>query len=527
MDAGAGSTLVLVVLSAYFLTIIGLGLFYSRRNQSTEDFILAGHSLSTPFVTGSVVATWLGGAVIIGGATEAYVGGFQAIIWDPWSPVLTLLLYGFFLVAVYRRSRFTTAIDFYIARYDRRVGMIGLTVHLLGYVAWISAQLLTLGVVIAAVTGLGTIGSTFIGAGIILAISLTGGLWALSRSDMLAFVILTFVLLAVLPYALGSVGGVSAFIDGAGNVEGTPPFRLFYTEALNRDGEVTGFAGYVGLLGMIYMVCAWLSVALGDVGGSALTARALAARDESTATRGFVYGGLIYLVLGMIPVIVGMCVYILKADMPEAELDNIFPWFVQNYLPEWIAVLFFVAVASAIVSTAGDIVLTSGALLGYTSYRTLRPAASDRQCLLATRLAMVLFTLAGLALALALGDLYRLLVFAGVIGFPVLSASFICGVIWKRANVPGSLASMAVGAVSWLVLGFVFWPYVDGEIWDAVYLAAVPACLLSFATLITVSVLTSRSAPAKPITDVDGADISDTRLFAWRRTGAGRQPPTA
>ena len=46
------SNLILVTLAFYFLTIIGLGLFYSRRAKSSEDFILASHSLSTPFVTG-------------------------------------------------------------------------------------------------------------------------------------------------------------------------------------------------------------------------------------------------------------------------------------------------------------------------------------------------------------------------------------------------------------------------------------------------------------------------------------------
>ena len=515
MGTSESTTLIFVVLTIYFLTIIGLGLFYSRRNQSTEDFILASHSLSTPFVTCSVVATWLGGAVIIGGATEAYMGGFQAIVWDPWSPVLTLLLYGFFLVAVYRRSRFTTAIDFYIARYDQRIGMIGLTVHLLSYISWFSAQLLSLGVIIAVVTGLGTITSTLIGAAIILAISLAGGLWALSRSDMLAFIIMTFVLLAVVPHALDAVGGLGAFIDKAGNLDGSPPFSLFYTDQLNQAGEVTGFAGYIGLLGFFYMIAAWFSVALGDVGGSALTARALAAKDESAATRGFVYGGFIYLVLGMIPVLVGMCTFILKSDIPEAELDNIFPWFVQNYLPEWIAVLFFIAVASAIVSTAGDVILTSGALLGYTAFRALKPEASDRQSLFATRIAMILFTLAGLLVALSLGDLYRLLVFAGVIGFPILSASFICGVLWKKANVTGSLASMVSGAVSWVLFGFIAWPFVEGEIWDAIYVAAVPAWVVSFVVLVTVSLYTAQSTPLKPITDIDGNDISDTKLFGW------------
>ena len=60
MDTGQGATLSLYVLLLYFAVVVCLGVFYSRRTKSTEDLILAGHSLSTPFVTGSVVATWLG-----------------------------------------------------------------------------------------------------------------------------------------------------------------------------------------------------------------------------------------------------------------------------------------------------------------------------------------------------------------------------------------------------------------------------------------------------------------------------------
>lgn len=56
VDISASSNLILGSVAVYFLTIIGLGLFYSRRAKSSEDFILASHSLSTPFVTGSLAA---------------------------------------------------------------------------------------------------------------------------------------------------------------------------------------------------------------------------------------------------------------------------------------------------------------------------------------------------------------------------------------------------------------------------------------------------------------------------------------
>ena len=517
MNIGESSNLILAVLSLYFLIIIGIGIFYSRKAKSTDDFILAGHSLSTPFVTGSVVATWLGGAVIIGGAREAYIGGFQAIIWDPWSPVITLFLCGFLMVSIFRKSRFITAIDYYNARFNEKIGIAGLIISLMAYISWVSAQLLSLGVIIRLVTGLGNVSATLIGAAVILSLSLTGGLWALSRSDMLAFIIMTIVLLLVLPYAISAVGGPMAFIENAGNLDGAPPFSLFYTNALNTAGETTGFSGYLGVLGIFYMLAAWFSVAIGDMGGAVLTSRALAAKDEVSATRGFVYGGFIYLILGMIPVIVGMCVFILKADFPEASLDDIFPWFVQHHLPEWITVMFFVAAASAIVSTAGDTVLTSGALLGYTALKMLKPESSDSQRLLATRIAMVCFISCGLLFGLAMGNLYNLLVFAGAIGFPIMSSTYLCGILWKKANSTGALASILIGAGSWIILVKLFLPHVDGEIWDAIYMASVPAFVCSFTGIIVVSLLTQQSCPPKPIQDIDGNDISDTNLFSWRR----------
>jgi Na+/proline symporter len=189
---------------------------------------------------------------------------------------------------------------------------------------------------------------------------------------------------------------------------------------------------------------------------------------------------------------------------------------VQHYVPEWIAVLFFVAACSAIVSTAGDTVLTSGALLGYTVLKALKPDTTDRQHLLATRIAMLCFTATGLAFGLAMGNLYNLLVFAGAISFPVIASSFVCGILWNKANVIGARASILIGAISWIALVFFILPHVEGETWDAIYIASIPAFICSLVALVAVSLLTQESCPPNPIRDADGNDISDTRLFNWR-----------
>ena len=66
-----------------------------------------------------------------------------------------------------------------------------------------------------------------------------------------------------------------------------------------------------------------------------------------------------------------------------------------------------------------------------------------------------------------------------------------------------------------MALVWVFLPHVDGEVWDAIYIASVPAFVLSFTALVLVSLLTQASCPPNPIRDIDGKDISDTPLFSW------------
>ena len=101
------------------------------------------------------------------------------------------------------------------------------------------------------------------------------------------------------------------------------------------------------------------------------------------------------------------------------------------------------------------------------------------------------------------------------VAFPVMSVTAVCGTLWKKATVRGAWASIGAGTTSWVALVFLLMPYVDGEVWDAIYIASVPAFLVSLLAMVGVSLLTQQSCPPRPITDIDGNDISDTRLFNW------------
>ena len=518
------SGLILTFVGLFLALAIAIGLYYKNRIDDTEDFAAAGRSLTWPYIMASVVATWIGAAVIIGGAAEVYEYGFQGIVWDPFAPFLTLILAGVFFVKRLRKTKYVTVGDYYSSRYGNNMGTIFSTVQALTGLAWVAAQFKSFGVLIHMTTGFDANIATIVGAVAILFVATAGGLWALSRTDMISFIVISLSLILMVPYTFSAVGGIGEFIANAGNTEGLPQWSLFYSFAQDPEGSTYGFYWYGGILGIFYAVSAWLAVGIGDLGCPVLNARTLAAKTEKDASKGFIIGGFVYLILGMIPVIIGAAAFIVTdGGMPEESMDYILPWFIQNYMPSWLGIMFMVSLAAAIVSTAGDTILIDSTVFANNIFKRINPDITGAEMMKKLRWTLPIYALIGYGVTFA-GGIYELLVFAGASLFPTVAASYIFGLFWKKANQKGAVASFWVGITSWVVLTFVvFVPaatnYFDegvtlfknfsfiveeGYLEDALYIAAVPAFFISAITLVGVSLSTQKNDPPKFAVDIDG-----------------------
>ena len=522
------SGLILAFVGLFLVAAIGIGLFYRKRINATEDFAAAGRSLTWPYVMASVVATWIGAAVILGGATEVYEYGFQGIIWDPFAPFLTLVLAGLVFVRRLRKTKYVTVGDYYNSRYGKNMATIFSTVQALTGIAWVAAQFKSFGVLLEMTTGLNHNLATIIGAVVILFVAMAGGLWALSRTDMIAFIVITLSLIIMVPYTFNAVGGISQFIANAGNLEELPQWSLFFSARVDSAGDTYGLYWYGGLLGIIYAISAWVAVGFGDLSCPVLNARTLAAKTGKDAKRGFFIGGIVYLILGMIPILIGVAAFIASDGGFEGEeLNYILPWFVQNFMPGWLGVAFMVSLVAAIVSTAGDTILIDSTVFSNTLFKRIKPDISDGELMKKLRYALPLYALVAWGVTFA-GSIYELLVFAGASLFPTVTASYIFGLFWKKANEKGALWSFWAGIISWVVLTlFVFVPatsgYFDDSVTifadfgyvveeyleDSIYIAAVPAFIISCLTMVFVSLKTQESDPPKPAVDIDGKSLDD------------------
>ncbi|WP_019412893.1 hypothetical protein [Paenisporosarcina sp. TG20] len=66
----------------YGILMIVLGIFYSKKVSTSDDFILAGKSLGPIVLMGTLLATWVGSGTVTGGPNSlAYSYGFWPALW--------------------------------------------------------------------------------------------------------------------------------------------------------------------------------------------------------------------------------------------------------------------------------------------------------------------------------------------------------------------------------------------------------------------------------------------------------------
>lgn len=63
------------IIMAYLVLMVVLGFYFARRVKSSEDFMVAGRTLSSWVLAGTLLATFVGSGTIVGGASFIYQFG--------------------------------------------------------------------------------------------------------------------------------------------------------------------------------------------------------------------------------------------------------------------------------------------------------------------------------------------------------------------------------------------------------------------------------------------------------------------
>ena len=425
----------------YLVASLAVGLYAASRVRGVEDFAVAGRRFGTPVVAATVFATWFGAETVLGIPAAFMQDGLRGVVADPFAAMACLVLVGVAFARPLHRLKGLTLGDFFRDRFGRTTEVVLSVCIAFSYFGWLAAQMVALGLAFSVLSG-GAIDArtgTLVGAAIVVAYTMAGGMWSVALTDYFQAAMIIVGMLFVAWTVAKLAGGVGPVVQAASEAG-----RLRFLPEANGAAWL-----------------AWINAALVIVFGSVpqqdVLQRVKSARDEATAVRGTIAGGLLYFAIACVPIFLVSAAALVDPATVAARLQDdpqrVLPMLVLERTPFVVQVLFFGALVSAILSTAGGALLAPAVVVAENVLRPLVRPSSERSVLWLMRATVGLLGVGVTAMALLSGQsIYELVNNSGKV---VLVAAFVplaAGLFWKRATTAGAHASIVLGLAAWLLL---------------------------------------------------------------------------
>jgi SSS family solute:Na+ symporter len=434
-----------IVLGLHVSLLVGISIRSARRVATVDDYLVAGRRLGLMLSTGTLLATWYGAGTVLAASDEVRRVGLSGAVLDPLGAGLCLLLAGLFLAGPLRRLELDTLGDFFRVRFGPRAEIVGAILMAPPYLGWIAAQFVALSGVLEATLGVPHAVGILLVALVGLVTALFGGMWSVTLTDALHMAIVVIGLLALTWGALsalasGTEGDLFTLADAL-----TPEHTSFFV-----DDGVTGALLFVGVLS---------AGALGNLPGQDLFQRVFSAKNEATAVRACLLSGMLYLIIGSLPVVIGLAARALDSDSSTGLAG-----LAERVLSPGLYVVLIVALFSAVISTVNSAILSPAALLSQNVVGRLMPAT--RGSLRSLRILVIIVTLGSVGLAFVGESAYALLESAYGLPLAALFVPLIAGARFGARSERGALLAMGLGASLYLTHLALGWerflgPFID------------------------------------------------------------------
>lgn len=439
------------LIGLYLVLQLAIGYWISRRIKNTKDYFLAGKQVPLPLVTISLVATWFGAETCIGSSGAVYGTGLSGSRADPFGYSLCLLLTGLLIAVPMWKGGYITIGDFFAKRFGSLPEKLTVLILVPGSLFWGGAQLRAFGQIVSSTTQL-PVDLTIIFCTVFVVIyTFQGGLLGDIINDFIQGIIIVLGLAVLLFVTLNA----SEFSWGQWWADINPE-RLSLLAAQESPWQ---------------RMDRWAIPIFGSLITQELIARTLSARSPSVAQKACFYACGIYLVIGSIPVFLGLIGPTLLSGLDDHE--KFLPLLAEKYLPPALYVVFIGGIIAALLSTIDSIFLSVSALTSQNLLHRYLGKTSKRRELLTARLLVIAAAAISFVIAVTSTGIYELVEMASAFGTAGLVVVTIFG-LWTRA---GGLWAANVG----LFTGAISYPLADKVMgWDAPFLFALMAAAIGF-----------------------------------------------
>lgn len=391
MHASALQWLNPTIIGVYMIGLIATGLYFSRRQTTTEAYFVARRVVPGWAMGISLLATIITSVTFIAYPGAAYTGNWALIV-----PGLMMLLVpavaGLIIVPFFRHAVRMTAFEYFGRRLGSGVRLYSSAMFALGQLSKMAFVLYLLALTVNSMTGWKIEFVLVVATAVTVAYAFIGGLEAIIWADVFQGLLLWVgVLLAA---------GFLIYL--------TPmSFSNIFTTAWHAQKFSMGAWSFnlhrptIFVL-LLYGFFFYLQKYTAD---QTVIQRYLAARSDRQAVRGILLGAVLCIPVWALFMLVGTLLWIFYRASGEhlpafiSKGDQVFPFFLTTHLPPGVGGIFLAALFGAgMAMLASD--LNCLATIGVEDfYRHWRPATTDSKALRLGRLCVVVSGVVALAIA--------------------------------------------------------------------------------------------------------------------------------
>ena len=431
--------LIWMIVAAYLLLILGIGIYSARRIKSSSDYLVAGRRLGPFVLAGTLAATCIDGGSTVGVVASTYGKWGASALWYGISSGLALLLLGV-VAPKLRRTRVKTVPEYFRVRYGRTAGFLESVLTIISMIGMTAGQLKVSASIVEVMLGMDYNTALLVVSVLISLYAMVGGMWGVALTDVLQLIMVVLGMCLAIPFTLRLAGGWERVASGLGR------------ESMSLTAGIGGWGQILGYLLLFFMAYAC---------GEEVISAYYGAENSRSVRLGSVMSGVMVMLFSAVPVVLGLAIRELyQSDSLTVgvmqALDQsgryALPALAVTSMPPAVTGILFAGILSATMSSADSTLLGAGSVYSNDIYQVfVRPDADGRRAVAVARVAIVLTMTASFITAIYAGDILSVIVFSLALRAVGTFFPYIFGHIWKRASWQGCLASLIAGTTSYLL----------------------------------------------------------------------------
>ncbi|MCG8394968.1 MAG: sodium:solute symporter [Pseudomonadales bacterium] len=377
-----------IVLAGYLCVVLGIGIYFSRRNTSTEEYFVGGRRFRGWVIGLSLVGTSISSITFLAYPADAFKTD-----WLRYLPNLALipaiLVAAFVFLPFFRRGNMTSAYEFLEMRYGPSIRVYGAIAFLVAQVVRLAMILWLLSLLIQEVTGLSPTTAILLGGLFVGFYTVIGGIDAVIWTDVLQTIVLLlggilclWVILDALP------GGMEQILGQAGQA-GKFALAPWENGAPGETSWSLSLSEKTATMMLLIGLTNWLT----EYSSNQNTVqRYCASQSTQEARRGLWVYLFTALPIWAFYMFLGTALWVFFQAYPdaqagailsgEARAETLMPHFITGYLPAGVAGLVIAAALAAAMSSLDSSINSVTTVSVVDLYRRhFRPGHDDRHYL--------------------------------------------------------------------------------------------------------------------------------------------------